>query len=250
MPAPQSLAGRAEVLLNRLAQVQAQEADQHARSEIERARSRANMSRQALDNALRAIPKLAGYGIARPPVSDATATELAKARTALRSAATSIIGAPLGEVAARIRTQSVNNALDSSERFTRNLVAGLNRTVDKKRQEIQPVGIDKPIVPYPGVSDVLIARLERIKTQLQRPLDSLDPDALVHRFQDILSAAESWKADRRQLDESLQREHPEVRKFLGQAATDEGARWDLITPSVKDWLSNPENTVNMRIVLR
>ena len=58
MPASPSLAARAEAVLNQLAQVEAQEADRQARLEIENARQRASNSRQALKDALDAIPVL------------------------------------------------------------------------------------------------------------------------------------------------------------------------------------------------
>ena len=65
MPASPSLAARAEALLNRLAQVEAQEADRQAQLEIENARQRASSSRQALKDALDAIPVLAESGVHR-----------------------------------------------------------------------------------------------------------------------------------------------------------------------------------------
>ena len=43
---------------------------------------------------------------------------------------------------------------------------------------------------------------------------------------------------------------PMCREFLRQAATEQGASWDLITAAVAGWLGDPENTVNLRVVLR
>ena len=83
MPASPSLAARAEAMLNRLAQVEAQEADQQARLEIENARQRASSSRQALKDALDAVPVLAGCGVPAPPIPSQTLTDLAAARTDL-----------------------------------------------------------------------------------------------------------------------------------------------------------------------
>jgi len=248
MPAPLSLAARAEVLMNRLAQVEAQETDLQARLEIEKARLRASSSREALEDALGVIPVLVESGV-NPVMPASPAVDLAGARRALRATATNVVGAPVGEIASRIRSQSVNSALETADRFTRNLVSALNRSVEKKRQEILPPGIDQPIIVYPGASDALAAKLRRLRELLQRRVENLAPGDLAQRFQEIVSAAESWTADRPRLDEGLDRQHPEVKEFLRQAATEEGASWPLITPLVQAWLADPENTANLRVVL-
>ncbi|MER5325499.1 hypothetical protein [Streptosporangium roseum] len=250
MPTPESLASRAESLLNRLAQVEAQETDQQARVEIEKVRVRASKARQDIDNALDVIPVLAEYEIRQPAVRKAAPTDLAKARTALRMTATTIIGTPIDDVSSRIRSQSVNNALDTAERFAKYLLADLNRSVDIKRLQIQLDRIEQPIVAYPGASEALAVRLRGIQRLFQRKVDGLNTGELVKRLQDIVSGAQSWMADRPKLDQSLERQHPEVGEFLRQAATEDGAPWQLITSAVHGWLSDPENTVNLRIVLR
>jgi hypothetical protein len=250
MPASPSLAARAEALLNRLAQVEAQEADRQARLEVERTRLRASSSRKALEDALGVIPVLTESGVTPLVIPDSTASDLAVARRALRATATSVVGVSVGEIASRVRSQSVNSALETADKFTRNLVSALNRSVEKKRQEILPPGIDQPIIAYPGVSEALAAKLRRLQTLLQRKVDGLPPGDLAQRLQEIVSAAASWTADRPRLDEGLDRQRPEVQEFLRQAATEEGAPWPLITPVVQAWLADPENTANLRIVLR
>jgi hypothetical protein len=249
MLASRSLAMRAEALLNRLAQVEVQEADRQARLEIARARLRASSSREALEDALGVIPELVESGV-NPVIPVSPAIDLAGARRALRTTATNIVGVPVGEIASRIRSHSVNNALETAEKFSRSLQTALNRAVDKKRQEILPPGIDQPIIVYPGASDALAAKLRRLRELLQRTVENLAPGDLAQRFQEIVSAAESWTADRPRLDEGLDRQHPEVKEFLRQAASDEGALWSLITPVVQAWLADPENTANLRVVLR
>ncbi|MFI6603535.1 hypothetical protein ACIBHX_45520 [Nonomuraea sp. NPDC050536] len=250
MPTPESLASRAEGLLNRLAQVEAQEADQQARVEIEKIQLRASRAREDLEGALRVIPVLAESGLTQPAVRKATSADLGKARTALRTAATAIVGAPINDVASRIRSQSVGSALDTADKFARFLLGDLNRSVDMKRLQIRPDGIEDPIFVYPGASEALAARLRWIQSLLGRKIENLSPDDLVQRLQDIVSGAASWTADRPKLEQSLERHHPEVSEFLRQAATDQGAPWQLITPAVRAWLSDPENTVTLRIMLR
>ena len=250
MPASPSLAARAEVVLNQLAQVEAQEADRQARLEIENARQRAGGSRQALEDARDAIPVLAESGVPAPPIPSQTLTDLATARRTLRKAATDVVGVSVNEIAKRVRSSSVNQALETAEKYSRYLDSALNRSVEKKRQEILPADIDKPVIHYPGVSYRLVAQLERLKSQLQRKVENLAPGDLAERLQALVGAAESWTANRPLLDEGLDRQHPEVRAFLRQAAAEDGAPWSLLTPTVQRWLGDPENTASLRIVLR
>ena len=89
-----------------------------------------------------------------------------------------------------------------------------------------------------------------MQTRLQRKVENLAPGELAQRLQLLVDAAESWTAERPRLDEGLDRQHPEVRDFLRQAATEDGAPWSLLTPVVQRWLGDPENTASLRIVLR
>ena len=250
MPASQSLAERAEILLNQLAQVVSQEADQQAQLEIENARQRASGSRQALTDAGDAINVLAASGVTVPPIPSQTLTDLAAARRTLRTAATAIVGAQVDVIASRVRSNSVNQALEAAERYSRYLDAALNRSVEKKRLEILPDGIDKPIIRYPGASYLVAAQLEKLQTRLQRKVENVPPGELPQRLKLLVDAAASWTAERPRLDEGLDRQHPEVRTFLRQAAAEDGAPWSLLTPVVQQWLGDPENTASLRIVLR
>jgi hypothetical protein len=250
MPATESLAARAEKLLNRLAQVHAQRADLEARTEVVTAQARASRTREVLEDVQRVIPILAENGVASPAVSEAMRGEAVKARTALRSTATSIVGAPLRDIASRIHSQSVNSALEVGDKLAKSLVADINRSVDKKRLEILPDGIDQRIVIYPGASDLLAVRLQGIQGRLQRKVDGLGPSELEQRFRDIIRDTAAWMTDRPRLEASLENQHPDVRELLRQAATEDGASWSLITPAVQTWLADPENSTTLRIVLR
>lgn len=250
MPASPSLAQRAEILLNQLAQVVAQEADEQAQLEIENARQRASSSRQALTDARNAVDALAASGVTAPPIPSQILTDLAAARRTLRTAATAIVGMQVDVIASRVRSNSVNQALEAAEKYSRYIDAALNRSVEKKRQEILPDGIDKPIVLYPGGSDLVAARLGKLQTRLQRKVEGVTPSELPQRLRLLADAAALWATERPRLDEGLDRQHPEVRAFLRQAATEDGASWSLLTPTVQRWLGAPENTASLRIVLR
>jgi hypothetical protein len=243
------LAARAETLLNRLAKVEAQEADLQARVEIKTVQLRASNIRETLDGALSVIQVLEESGVS-PIVPASPAIDLAGARRALRSTASNLVGASVSDIASRIKASSVNNALGAAEKFSRYLESALNRSVEKRRQEVLPPGIDQPVIAYPGASDALAARLRRLQVTLQRKVENLSPSDLVQRLEEIVCGTASWATDRPRLDEGLDRQDPEVKEFLRQAATVEGAPWSLITPTVRAWLADSENTVNLKVVLR
>lgn len=246
-----SFVSRAERLLNRLGQVQAQREDAKARAVVEAARTRANRSRQALNQVIRVTPGLVERGELTPPVLSATVRgDVVKARTALRTTASSIVGAEVGEIASRIGSQSVHHALEVGEKLVRSMTADLNKLVEKRRQALLPTGIDQPIVTYPGVSLLLVTKLQGAQRRLGMKVDSLNPDQLEQRLDEILRDAGIWAQDRPLLDRGLEDQHPDIKEFLRQATTEAGAPWSLVTPTVSDWLSNPENTSSLRIVLR
>jgi hypothetical protein len=251
MAVTETLAARAEAMLNQLAQAQADAASQQVLTEVAAARARATRIatdlRAARDVAL--VLNECGVSVS-PAVPGTLLQETARARTALRAAATSMLGAQPGEVASRAASQSVDTAFAAAERLARSILAGLNRSVERWRQEILPAGIGERIVPYPGTSDLLVARLTGIQRRLEQKVENLTAEKLMQRAQQIKDDAATWAQERSQLDTSLQGRHPDVQAFLRQASTDEGASWQLITPAVADWLDDPENTTSLRVVVR
>lgn len=246
-----SLEARAEAMLNRLAQAKAEKASQQSRIEVETARARASRIAAELCEARAAVPSLAECGVAVDLVLPGSLLqEVARARMALRTAATSMVGAQPDEVASRVGSQSVDTALTTAQRLAKSVLAGLARSVERWRQDILPSEIGERIVAYPGTSDLLVVRLRNIQCRLQQKVESLDAEQLTRRVLQIKSDTAAWAQEWPKLDTGLQGRHPDVQMFLRQAATDEGASWTLITPAVTDWLEDPENTVGLRVVLR
>jgi hypothetical protein len=251
MAATESLAARAEAMLIRLTQAQAQAASQQARTEIETARARASRVAADLSAAKDAIPVLEECGVVvAPAVPAAILQEAPRARTALRSAATSMVGAQLDEIASRVGSPSVDTALSTAEKLARSVLLGLNRSVERRRQQLLPVGIDDRIVAYPGTSEALVIRLRNNQNRLQRKVENLTAEQLAQRAQEIMADAAAWTQERPKVETGLKGRHPDVEEFLRQAATEGGAAWQVITPVVANWLKDPENSVNLRVVLR
>ena len=63
------------------------------------------------------------------------------------------------------------------------VLAGLNRSVERWRQEILPAGIGDRIVAYPGTSDHLAVRLGNIQRRLQQRVENLAAGQLTQRAQ-------------------------------------------------------------------
>ena len=93
-------------------------------------------------------------------------------------------------------------------------------------------------------------RLSNVQNRMQRTVQNLTAEQLTQRAQEINDDAATWAAERPLLDTGLEGRHPEVREFLRQAATEQGASWHLITSAVAAWLDDPENTASLRVVLR
>jgi hypothetical protein len=251
MAATESLAARAEAMLNQLALTKAEAASQQARDEIEAARTRASRVVVDLYAARDAASAFDERGVTiNLATPDALLQEVMRARTALRKAASSMVGAEPDAVVGRVKSQSVDTALTTAEKLAKSTQAGLTRSVERWRQEILPVDIGEPIVAYPGTSDLLVARLTGIQRRLQQKVENQTAEKLVQRAQQIKDDTVTWAQERPRLDSTLQGHNPDVQKFLRQAATDEGASWDLITPAVADWLGDSENTASLRVVQR
>jgi hypothetical protein len=251
MSATESLAARAEAMLNRLVQAKAEAASQQTRNEIEAARTRASRVMVDLSAARDTASGLAEYGVAvNLATPDAVLQDVIRARTALRRAANSMVGAEPDAVVGRVKSQSVDAALTTAEKLAKSTLAGLIRSVERRRQEVLPAEIGERIMAYPGTSDLLVARLSGIQRRLQQKVENLTAEKLVQRAQQITEDAAAWAQEWPQLETSLHGRHPDVQEFLRQAATDEGASWELITPAVAEWLTDPENTASLRVVLR
>src|SRR5262245_52309176 len=124
METPESLAARAEEMLNRLAQDKEQAVSQQTRTEIETARARASRIAAELREARDIASALVAQDVAvDTPVPSTVLEGASRARTALRSAATFAVGAPSGEVAARVQSQSVDTALANADKLAKLLVA-------------------------------------------------------------------------------------------------------------------------------
>jgi hypothetical protein len=241
---------RVEILLNRLGQARSQQQDANARLTVERVRARVNSTGEKLMAISAAEPALRELGVVVDEIPASVQSTAAKARRTLRSTASAVTGAVATETSARVGTESVDEALRSADKIANDLLVKLNRAVNRRREAHLPSDLDEDIVTYPGVNGSLVVRLESVQRRLRASVEKVDAQNLEKHLQDIFGDIEIWRRDRPLLDEALENHHPEVKEFLRQAVTEEGARWDLITPTVREWLGNAGNTAGLRVVLR
>ena len=169
----------------------------------------------------------------------------------MRTAATAIVGAPVDEIASRVRSKLGQPAPWKPRRSSPVPGSALNRSVEKKRQEILPAGIDEPIIAYPGASDALAAQLEQIQTRLQRKVENLAPGELAQRLQE--ARRRGRVVDR---GTAAARRGPRTPAPGGPGVPAPGrdrGGCPLVAasrPPSSGWLGDPENTVSLRVVLR
>lgn len=246
----QPLAERANMLRTLLAQTREREQDADAWNRIQTAREQAKQGREALLSAIAALARLEAAGVSRPNLPRAKAESIVKSRRTLRGTATNITGVETGDMAKKVSTASVNQALGTAEDTARWLVTEMNRAVDRKRLELLPRNITDRVIRYPGVEYSVIVGLEWRQKLLQATVSGVAASDLPKRMEDILEAVKYWDAKWPLLDQVRRAQHPDVERFLDAAASDEGASWVLITDVVRDWIASEENADSLKITLR
>ena len=175
---------------------------------------------------------LAESGVTVPAIPSQTLSDLAGARRTLRTAATNIVGAPVDEIASRVRSQLGQSAPWKPRR-------SITRYLDLRAQPVRREEAAGDPAPRNRQAD---HRLSRAPATHWPPSWSDCRPCCSARSRTSLRA--TWRSDSRnwsarpsrgpqnrpRLDEGLDRQHPEVRDFLRQAATEDGAPWSLLTP--------------------
>jgi hypothetical protein len=244
------LAERADRLRTQLAQFLEEQEDADAWNRIRTASAHAKQGREALQSAIAALARLETAGVSRPSLPRARVESIGKSRRNLRATATNITGVETREMAKKVSTASVHDALRTAEDTARSLVTEMNRAVDKKRLELLPENITDRVIRYPGVQYSVIVGLERRQQLLQTPVSGVAASDLPKKIEDIREAVDYWKANRPLLDQAQRSQHADVKRFLDAAASEEGASWALITDVVRNWIASDENAESLRIHLR
>jgi hypothetical protein len=249
MTAP-SLAARARRLIEHLSDVREREQDERARAIVESASLRSQACRGRLSATTDAVHELGRHEIVFPTLQRALLDNITPAKRALRGTATTIERTDPRTSAERAKSQSVDSALTTCEQVAKALELQLVRAAECRRQQLLPPDIASPVHGYPGVSEALIVRLRNIQRTLRTPLADVTVDKLPGLLDKIAVQAEQWTRERPLLEAALEKHHPEIKEFLRLAATEEGAPWSAITSSVSQWLSDPANTADLKVVLR
>ncbi|MEV6638465.1 hypothetical protein [Amycolatopsis sp. NPDC051371] len=245
-----SLATRARRLIEHLGDVKEREQDQQARSIVESVSARSQVCRRRLSATTDAVQDLERHEIPFPTLQRTLLNDIPAAKRTLRTTATTIERTDPRASAERARSQSVDSALATCERIAKELELHLARAAKLRRQQLLPADIQSPVHGYSGVSEALVVRLQSLQRTLQAPLPEMAVDKLVASLDRIAAQAEQWTREHPLLEAALEKHHPEIKEFLRLAATEGGAPWSAITPSVSQWLSDPANTADLKVVLR
>jgi hypothetical protein len=245
-----SLAARARRLIEHLGDAREREQDELARTIVESALSRSQTCNNRLSAITDAVHALEAYEIVFPTLPPKFLENVATAKRTLRKSATTIERTDPRSSAERAKSQSVDNALAACEEVAKFLDAKLTQAAERRRQQLLPADINSPVHGYPGVSEALVVRLRNIQRALRMPLAGAPVDQLAGFLDKIAVRAEQWTQERPLLEAALEKHDPEIKEFLRLATTEEGAPWRAITLKVSQWLSDPANTADLKVVLR
>ena len=248
----ESLATRAQRLNILVTSLISDDRDAEAANTIQRVISQAEGAVVALQLAEVGITNLEEFGLKRPVIQGPVRTEATQARTALRTTATAITGTSTQEMASRLGSASVSQALTVAvASVSKALTTQSRRAAEEYRQKILPTDLTEAIPAGSGVKDSVIIALKRIQNNLQQPIQDVDsPKIVADRLRNVVDLVGEWTELRPLVHAAAQQQHPEVRAFLAAAGTVEGARWSMVTDEVGSWLSDDSNSEAIRIHLR
>jgi hypothetical protein len=250
MSAPQTMVERAERCLLHLRQARAEQQDEALRSALRTVSQRAGDARQRLESVLAVLPDIRAASMPPSAPSATLLLESRKAKTDLRTAATAVLRDEGPRGAERLTTPTVHEALRTAERLSTQLLDDANRAVDRWRTDNLPAGVEREVVAFPGVSDLLVVKLKRVRDRLLAKVSGVPAANLPGRLDDLRRWMAEWESLTAEYEATREREDPEIKDFLDRAASPEGAPWASLTLVVRRWLDDADNADMVRIVLR
>jgi hypothetical protein len=250
MSAPQTMVERAERCLLRLRQARAEQQDEALRNAVRTVSQRASDARQRLEAMAAILPDLRAVSMPPPTPPATLLLDSRKAKTDLRTAATAVLRDQGPRAAERLTTPTVHQALSTAERLSTQLVDDANRAIDRWRTANLPAGVGREVVAFPGVSDLLVVKLKRVRDRLLAKVSGVPAADLPRRLDDLRCWMTEWETLTAEYEATREREDPEIKEFLDRAASPEGVPWLSLTPAVRRWLDDADNADMVRIVLR
>jgi hypothetical protein len=226
-----SLADRATQALLALADQADRKKTEVERNAISTACNRAEALTARLTTCSDIDAQLVARGVAhiRPSIPPHAARSI----TNLRRVATQATD-PSQDLTERLRTGAVQDSLGSAEIIAKNLEQSLQKAGNAEQKRLRPEGLDQPLATMPG-SESLQVRISRIRSAWSRPFTG-PIEQLPAAVDGWRQHAADWEDIQRELTRRLADLPPEIKAFIGAAASDAGAPWSLVTAAVRDWL--------------
>jgi hypothetical protein len=170
---------------------------------------------------------------------------LAKARRNLRTTAT-LAGEPGNDLTDRLQGSAVQDALKAAELVLKAAEGALFDTADAERVRLRPSDLDAQVVSLPGAESASIT-VNRIRTSFSDRFRSQNVSALPDAVRAWRTDAAEWSRLKESAREAIEQLHPEIQVFVEAAATQAGATWAHVTPTVRMWLDNEANGESYKV---
>lgn len=235
---------RAEALRTALLDRNEVQLDKEAHAVLVATIHRADAEAVRLRGATAVLAAAIDAGLEPSSLSRNVADAARKARTGLRRNATrceqtDIKPQDLMQIA---NGRSTQDALIAAGKLVDAMISRLERALDAERDRLAPNGLDQPLPEVPGHS-ARIVRLRGTQQLFQRDQrvdrDAVgrgEGDAVLRPLTALRDRAQQWSEDYPTVMKAVESESPQVRAFLTECASAEGAALSMATVEVLERL--------------
>lgn len=235
-PAGSTLAQRATEALLALAARASQQKSANEIAAIANACKRAEDTCAELQIVAETATEFAKRGV--PYSLPALSQAASRVPATLRAAATRALDLE-EDLTGRLRGDGVQKALKAAETLIKQSKQALQQAAEDERRRVMPQGSDRLISSMPGNESIQVTA-RKIQATLQQSASAhiADLPSAIDRWRD---AASRWEELSRELDRAVAALPPEIKAFVEAAASEHGAAWSLLTPSVREWLDTDDH---------
>ena len=250
-----SLVERANQIEIALGDLKRNEADADLNRTIVETSAKAQRLISQLQGALEIKRSLSEDGLNIPSLAKNRVESATKAKSAARRTATTLENRDQGpqDIVGILNGKGVQeNALGEGETIAKALAQGVETALEDERQALLPKNLQDQITEPPGA--MMLARKLRQAREALVTAVSVTPSDLAGGPKPIRdgrtarkSAVEAWEKNYSELNELLEKEDPEIRKFFREASSEDGASLSLLTDKVSKRLKKDGLTDSYRI---
>jgi len=249
------LVKRANQIEIALGDLKRNEADADSNKTIVETSAKAQRLTSQLQGALKIKRSLSEDGLKIPSLPKNRVESATKAKTAARRTATTLEKPDQGpqDIVGILNGKGVQeNALGEGETIAKALAKDVETALEDERQALLPKNLQDQITEPPGA--MMLARKLRQAREALVTAVSVTPSDLAGGPKPIRdgrtarkSAVEAWEKNYSELNELLEKEDPEIRKFFREASSEDGASLSLLTDKVSKRLKKDGLTDSYRI---